>query len=41
MYGRVTRPLQQQILSALEQKKEELPAGVEKGILYDMRFLVR
>ncbi len=41
MYGKVTKPLQQAIVSALEQKREELPAGVEKGILYDMRFLVR
>ena len=41
MYGKVTKPLQQAIVSALEQKREELPAGVEKGILYDMRVLVR
>lgn len=39
MYGRLSQPLRQDIFRALEENGGQLPAGVEKGILYDMKFL--
>lgn len=41
MYGKVTEPLQKQILLALEQSREELPDGIREEILYDMKFLIK
>lgn len=41
MYGRISPALQKDILLALESNGRELPEGVEKAILYDMKFLVR
>lgn len=39
MYGKLSQPLQKDILQALEENGKELPEGVEKSILYDMKFL--
>ncbi len=39
MYAQVSQVLHRDILSALEECRGELPAGVEEGILYDLRFL--
>lgn len=39
MYGRLQQPLRQDIFRALEENGGQLPDGVEKGILYDMKFL--
>ena len=39
MYAQVSEVLRRDILSALEEYRGELPAGVEEGILYDLRFL--
>lgn len=39
MYGKLTESLYEQVLLALEQKKDVLPAGIRENILYDMRFL--
>ena len=41
MYAQVSEVLRRDILSALEECGGELPAGVEEGILYDLRFLAR
>lgn len=39
MYGRLSQPLRQDIFRALEENGGQLPEGVKKGILYDMKFL--
>lgn len=39
MYGHVAEPLRKEILSALEEGKGKFPERIEKGILYDMKFL--
>ena len=39
MYAQVSEVLRRDILSALEECGGGLPAGVEEGILYDLRFL--
>lgn len=39
MYGKLSRSLQKDILQALEENGKELPEGVEKSILYDMKYL--
>ena len=41
MYGSLTKELAKKILLALEENREKLPDGVEKGILFDMKFLVK
>ena len=41
MYAAVSESLCRNILSALEECGRELPAGVEDGIRYDLRFLTR
>lgn len=41
MYATVSESLCGDILSALEECSRELPAGVEDGIRYDLRFLSR
>lgn len=41
MYGSLTEKLAEKILSALEENREKLPDGVEKGILFDMKFLAK
>lgn len=39
MYRKISGPLREQILLALEQAEDVLPAGIAEGILYDMRFV--
>ncbi len=40
MYGKLPGSLQEEIVSALEESREELPDGLEAEILYDMKFLI-
>jgi hypothetical protein len=41
MYGSISRSLQRDILWALEDNGVELPEGLGKKIIYDMKFLVK
>lgn len=41
MYANVSRRLNDDILLALEQNKDQIPEGIASGILYDMKFLTR
>lgn len=39
MYGKIPQPLREEILLALEENGRELPDGMEKAILYDMKYV--
>lgn len=39
MYGKLPQSMKEEIRSALEENRAELPKWVEPGILYDMKFL--
>lgn len=39
MYGKISQPLREDILRALEENGGELPDGMEKAILYDMKYV--
>ncbi|MDE6926502.1 MAG: hypothetical protein K2P59_14820 [Acetatifactor sp.] len=39
MYGKISQPLREDILLALEENGGALPEGMEKAILYDMKYV--
>ena len=39
MYGRISQPLREDILLALEENGGALPEGMEKAILYDLKYV--